>query len=78
MTILSAYRENTGDGTIRGTWLEHWRKGRVEIVEGVCRTKGSFEKWAGSHCGGKTHRVSLRVRRVSGTVIPEYEAINCL
>ena len=39
LTILSAYRENPGDGVIRGVCPDHWRKGRVVIVR-MCRTKG--------------------------------------
>ena len=44
MTILSVERKNTDDGVIRGVCPDQSRKGRVEIVEGVCRTKGRFER----------------------------------
>jgi len=42
LTILSAYRENT-----RGVCLDHWRKGRVEMVEDGCQSKGRFEELKG-------------------------------
>jgi hypothetical protein len=40
LTILVTYRENTGDGVIRGFCPDHWRNGRVEMVEDGCRRKG--------------------------------------
>jgi len=78
LTALNVYRENTGDGVIRSVCLDHWRKGRVEFVEGVCRNKGRSEELKGSHCGDQTHGAPLRVYRVSGPVISEYGAINRL
>ena len=78
LTILSVYRDNAGDGVIRGVCLDHWRKGRVEIVKVVGRNKGRFEGLTGSHCGDQTYGASLRVSRVNGMVISEYEAINSL
>jgi len=77
LTTLSAYRENTGGGVIRGVCPDYW-KGRVEIGEDVCRNKGRFEELKRSHCGDQNHGASLCVSRVSGTVISEYEAINRL
>jgi hypothetical protein len=40
LTILSAYGENTGDDALRGFCIDHWRRGRVEMVEDRCRSKG--------------------------------------
>jgi len=59
LTIL-VYQKNTGDGVIRGIRLDHCRKGRVEIVEDVCRNKGRSEELQGPHCGDLARGAPLR------------------